>query len=129
MTRCTALRPVPRLLLTVALTVSLSAAQAVAADDAKSIAGLEAVGATLKLNDAKEVVAINFGEHPVTDADLALLPGVPKVEQLVVTGPAVGDEQLGTIAKSAKLKDLSLENTSVTDAGLARLAPWRHSSP
>lgn len=61
------------------------------------------------------------GVHEKTDASLALLPDLPKLQTLVVGGPHVTDESLKLIARNPRLTNLCIINSKITAKGLAHL--------
>jgi hypothetical protein len=92
-----------------------------ASDDPAVVAALEKIGAKLARNKAGAVTAADFSDAQVKAFDFAQLAKLPGLEVLELWGADVDDATLDKIAP-LKLRELTLENTEITDAGLARLA-------
>ena len=65
------------------------------------------------------IVAIDLSNRPATDEDLKLLAAAPELQRLKLWGPGITDAGLDHLASLDKLTDLGLDNTMVSDAGLA----------
>ena len=108
------------------LLLGISTSQPAAADQAEDIARLRKIGGVVTLDDAKEVVAMNLRDAELTPKDIELLPGFTRLTKLEFLGSYVTDASLDSIAKVTSLKDLVLENTEITNDGLARLKPLQN---
>lgn len=98
--------------------VKLDAAQEDAANK------LRAKGATvMQIAADTDALTVNLGivGKQATDADLALVKVLPKVQQLDLHGTAITDAGLANIAGMTTLTTLHLEKTGITDAGLEHL--------
>lgn len=62
------------------------------------------------------------GSHALTDDGLGVLARLSRLEQLDVSGTAIGDPGLEVLRELRALKTISLDGTRITDAGAARLA-------
>lgn len=71
---------------------------------------------------SKQIVELNLGKMPVTDADVEIIGQFDNLEKLNLNFSQITDEGLKQIAKLKKLKELSLSGTSITEAGLSKLA-------
>ena len=65
---------------------------------------------------------------PATDEDLKLLAAAPDLQRLLLWGPGITDAGLAHLASLDKLTDLGLDNTMVSDAGLAQVGGARRVS-
>jgi hypothetical protein len=57
-----------------------------------------------------------------TDADAALLPGLPRLEKLIIRGMDISDVGAGYIGCLRGLANLDVSETQITDVGLQRLS-------
>jgi hypothetical protein len=63
-----------------------------------------------------------IGSHPaVTDAGLAHLSGITKLEELNLSGTDITDAGLAHLSRLIKLEELNLSGADITDAGLVHL--------
>lgn len=69
-----------------------------------------------------DLVTVGLGGLPVTDKDLELLKGLPKLEALYLTRTEISDAGLAHLKNLPNLRALHLDYTKVTDAGLSQLA-------
>ena len=83
-----------------------------------------------KLNDShlavigrfEAVTDLSFEQTGITDAGLAHLKDLPKLEWLNLYRTKIGDAGLASLAEIASLKLLPIGGTKITDKGLAHLA-------
>lgn len=70
-----------------------------------------------------DAMSVNLGivGKQATDADLALVKVLPKVQQLDLHNTGITDAGLADIAGQTGLTQLHLNNTAITDAGLEKL--------
>ncbi len=68
------------------------------------------------------LVALQLGDGPVTDADLAALGQLTQLEVVNLNGSAVTDAGVAHLAGLTKLRELHLNDVPITDVGLAHLA-------
>jgi hypothetical protein len=73
----------------------------------------------------RELRAITLYESPVTDAELALLQGLPELEELEVRGPGLTDACLPTLLSFKKLKRLTLDGARLSPQTLRKLQQER----
>jgi F-box/leucine-rich repeat protein 14 len=97
-----------------------TAAEPQVADALKRIAEL---GGKVAYDDAKNVVGIDLAKRAATNADLKLLKLFPKLTSLEVWGAEINDVGMDALSGMTGLTALNLENTAITDAGLAKLKP------
>ena len=64
---------------------------------------------------------VYLNSKPVTDADLPLLAGLPRLNAVSLLGAKITDAGMDHLAASSKLRVLTLIDTNVTTAGLAHL--------
>ncbi|ADG66467.1 hypothetical protein Plim_0620 [Planctopirus limnophila DSM 3776] len=76
----------------------------------------------LAQTDARLDVSFHLSDQPVTDEQLALLPGLPEVAILNLRGTKITDAGLVHVGTLKNLLKLHLEKTAITDAGLAHLS-------
>lgn len=79
--------------------------------------------AVMQIAADTDALAVNLGilGKQATDAEVALVAKLPKVQQLDLHGTAVTDGGLAPVAGLTTLTHLHLNNTGVTDAGLVHL--------
>ena len=74
-----------------------------------------------------EFPGVSLGKANLTDNDLRVLANLPGLWSLVIKdGSGVTDNGLAHLAGAARLKNLSLCNTSITATGLSRLPAREH---
>ncbi len=73
-------------------------------------------------NARKDVVGVNLLGRATSNADLALLKALPALAELEVWGPGIDDKGMTSLGELIGLKVLVVENTGITDAGLAPLS-------
>lgn len=73
------------------------------------------------LSQLKQLVTVRPPPESVADDDLALLAGMPRLRELILSGAPVTDEGLEHIGKLRQLESLWLNGTKITDAGLPKL--------
>jgi len=89
--------------------------------EAKAVAALEQLGATIEMNtDGSASVDFAFNTR-VSDGDLVHLEGLLHLTQLDLTQTAITDVGLDCLSGIASLTNLELFGTQVTDGGLERL--------
>ncbi len=85
-------------------------------------AGVDWAGKLLGERLCRDPVSVDLSYNPVTDADLALLRKVTQLEvPLLKKNTPVGDAGLVHLRGLTRLYSLTLNNTQVTDAGVAEL--------
>jgi hypothetical protein len=82
-----------------------------------AIAALEALGG--KYSNSRN--RLNLSSCPVTDADLATVKLIFRVETLRLTRTQITDAGLDHLSGRTDLRTLNLSNTQITDAGLTKL--------
>lgn len=82
---------------------------------------LKKLGARITLDDRQRVIVVNLGERKVTDDDLALLRGLPHLQELDLTRTRITGAGLANLKDLKTLRKLYLTDTKVDDAGLAPL--------
>jgi hypothetical protein len=75
----------------------------------------------LKRSEQSMIYAVEIPPERFHPALLAVLPGLPNLEQLQLAGCALRDDDLRQVARLERLKGLGLNRTPVGDAGLAHL--------
>ncbi len=83
---------------------------------------LKALGATVKMNAAGDVIGVDLKDTEVTDADLTLLKEMTKIKTLNLSQTRVTDEGLSNLEGLTGLKYLYLFGTDTTDTGLKHLS-------
>ena len=67
---------------------------------------------------AAPVVAVQLGNTPLRDSDLACLRGFGRLQALWLQGTAISDQGLSHLHTCRHLQELSLRDTQIGDAGL-----------
>jgi hypothetical protein len=82
------------------------------------------------LADKPDVAILEMGNPDVTDETLELLVGLPKLKELTLNDSAVSDAGLATLARLQALETLRIARTKITAEGLRRFldAPPRRLS-
>src|SRR5690606_19207145 len=91
------------------------------ADDPEAVQAVEAAGGKITRNDDGAIVEVAFNTPAVKEFDFAQLEKLPSLETLELWGAEIDNETLDKI-KNLELRELALENTEITDEGLAKLA-------
>ncbi|MBL8851892.1 MAG: hypothetical protein JNG89_19625 [Planctomycetaceae bacterium] len=92
------------------------------ADNADSIAKLEALGVKLTRDKAGAVTGLDVVAADLKDADLELLKGLPSLVDIDLAKSSVTDAGLAALQSFPNLKSLGLQRCNlVTDAGLSHL--------
>jgi hypothetical protein len=91
------------------------------ADQEKAIAALKKVGASFISGPENPVAMVQLGFSKVTDADLANLKKMPKIQSLYLNNCKISDRGMVNLKGLKDLIFLELSNTNVTDAGLKNL--------
>src|SRR5262249_38841311 len=106
-----------------ALTVAVATSAADPASEKQSevAAALEKVYASVTLDADKNITAVDFSDADYSDKDLTQLRGLPKLDSLVITGSTFNDHSIKNVCGLDRLTQLTLENTSITGAGLEQL--------
>jgi hypothetical protein len=73
------------------------------------------------LKEAPELTSLTITTKKFNDAGMAALAGLPKLEELIASNSAVGDEGVKVVKTLPRLRNLYLGATGVTDAGLVHL--------
>jgi len=76
----------------------------------------------LSVLPADGIQSLDLADSRITDAGLADLPALPKLESLDLSGTAVSDSGLACLARFPALGQLNLSDTAIGDAGLAPIA-------
>src|SRR5205823_4375030 len=89
--------------------------------------GVRALGGHLSTNSAGEITGADFSNAWLTDADLAKLAMLPKLESINLSYTKITDEGLEHLAplKNVKVLDLYYAE-AVTDLGIAHLKHWQN---
>ena len=87
-----------------------------------AVAAVETLGCGVTFDAEGHATEVTLANCPTTDADLALLAGLPRLSSLEVWGAEITDAGMESIGRMAALKKLTLENTDVTDTGAEQLA-------
>ena len=83
-------------------------------------------GATVTLNSDGNAVGVNLTSTWVTDADLALLAGLPKLETIDLSLTKVTDVGLEHLKPLENVRHLVLDHAEyLTDSGIAHFKHWR----
>ncbi len=77
--------------------------------------------ATVTLDADKNITAVDFTDSDFTEKEIALLRGLPKLETVVIVGSTFNDKCVPLVSGLANLKQLTLENTEMSNAGLLEL--------
>jgi hypothetical protein len=91
---------------------------------ATDVEAIQALGGTYQVDEdspGTPVVEVSLNGTKVTDADLAHLKSLTKLEALDLSSTAITDAGLANLEGLADLDTLYLDGTRVTDAGLAHL--------
>lgn len=99
----------------------------VSASQKEAAKALEALGGEVQINEEDAdplILAVDFSNSQVTDADLAQLQELPSIGILDFTNTAITDEGLKHLAKYPNLVILTLSDTKVTDEGIAQVASF-----
>src|SRR5262249_12679584 len=94
------------------------------AEERQAVAAIEKLGGKVTRDEAspgKPVVKVDLSLSGVTDAGLAPVQGLRRLQALALSGTKVRDAGLGHLRGLQALRVLNLLHTGVTDAGLARL--------
>ena len=86
-----------------------------------AIEKLQEPGAEVELNDNGEVTSLALVGSRITDADLAVLKELTKLQELDLTATAVTDGGLVRLEGLTNLQSLNLTGTKISDAGLLHL--------
>src|SRR3954466_16094780 len=70
------------------------------------------------------IVGVDLENAEVTPADVEAVGMAAELKSLVLWGAAIDDKSLDAIRDLKKLESLTLKNTSVTNAGLKKLAQF-----
>ena len=106
-----------------AVVAAVSVAEA-NAEQAKAIAEIKRLGGTVALDKQspdKPVTFVLLSGPKVTDADLAVLKGLSRLQNLALCETQITDAGLKNLEGLKRLQMLSLINSKVTDAGLEYL--------
>jgi hypothetical protein len=91
-------------------------------DDAKSIAGLEEIGAKLKKDGDGLVIEADFRGLTVGDSALEHLAGLLRLRSVLLNETGVTDAGMATVGKVATLQNVDLRGCTISNAGLEPLA-------
>lgn len=94
-------------------------------DDRSRINQLKELGATVKLSKRSSILSVDFrtATRAVGDDDLALITTLPKLRELYLDSSLITNAGLEHLEKLTALQTLDLQNTAITDEGLLRLKP------
>jgi len=82
--------------------------------------GVAAGGAKIERNEQGEVVEVDLGSSRITDTGLVHLKGLTSLQTLNLSG-SITDSGLVHLKGLTNLQQLYLEDTQITDAGVADL--------
>ncbi len=89
---------------------------------AKAIAEIEKLGGNVIVDEKSQaVIGVSLRKTKVTDAELVLLRGLTRLEEIDLGKTGVTDAGLVHLKGLAKLQWLGLQETKITDAGLVHL--------
>src|SRR5688572_265429 len=80
------------------------------------------LGGVVKRDDKGSAIEVNLFERQTTNADIKLMTALADVQKLYLWGAEIDDEGLSYLPAYKKLRDLTLENTGLTDDGLKHLS-------
>ena len=90
--------------------------------NADPVAALKKLGAKIERNEQGEVVEVSLMNRRITDAGLAHLNGLVKLETLTIYfATQITDAGLAHLKGLTQLQSLNLSFTKISDAGLAHL--------
>ncbi len=78
------------------------------------------------LADLKDIVYLNLGGLPVTDANLDRIKGLTTLTRLHLEKTKITDKGLADLKSLVNLEYLNLYGTAITDAGLPNLEGMKH---
>lgn len=90
-------------------------------DDDASIAGLEEVGAKLKKDGDGLVIEADFRGLTIDDSALEHLAGLRRVKSVLLNETGVTDAGMATVGKIATLQNVDLRGCTISNAGLEPL--------
>jgi hypothetical protein len=106
---------------------AMSAAVVAAPGDDDLGQELASLGAECTRNEAGDIVGVDLSHSWVTDADLAKLGRLPRLERISLAYTKIGDEGLEELAPLRNVKILDLYYAEyVTDIGISHLKHWRN---
>ena len=91
------------------------------ADSADAISALEALGATLRRDGDGGVIEVSFRGTSAGDEAMKHLAGLPKLRAVLLNDTAISDAGLAAIGAVATLENLDLRGCAVSNAGLEHL--------
>src|SRR5262245_52659261 len=91
------------------------------ADDPAVVESIDKVGGKVARNEQGAVTSVDFSDAQIKGFDLSQLSRLPQLAKLELWGADVNNKSIDAI-KDLKLTELVLENTEITDEGLATLA-------
>lgn len=92
-----------------------------AADKPADVAELKRLGFTYDTDANGHVTEINFNKRKVTPQSLKLVAKFPSLEILILDKTGLTNDQLGRLTGLRNLKQISLEEDPINDAGLVHL--------
>ncbi len=105
-------------------TAALLTAEENAAEHARAnafAAKLKAKVETVNTDNGPAIVSLDFGSMPVQDRDLYIVAGLRSMRDLYLDGTKITNAGLAQLANLKKLHMLDLANTQIGDAGLVHL--------
>lgn len=92
-----------------------------------SIETLRGLGAKLRVTKGGQILSVDFRTtpNPVADAEVALIKGRSKLKELFLDGAQISDAAVDDLLTLSSLITLDLQNTALTDAGLAKLGEMK----
>ena len=91
--------------------------------DGNVVTKLKSLAAKCENNDSGNLIAVDFGFHPLaTGDDLALLNGLDSVSDVSIAGMDLGSDGFKHFASLSKLKRLDASGAKCTDADIRHLA-------
>ncbi|MGZ0172538.1 MAG: leucine-rich repeat domain-containing protein [Planctomycetales bacterium] len=91
-------------------------------DDEKSIAGLGEVGAKLKKDGDGLVIEVDFKGLTISDSALEQLAGLRRLRSVLLNETGVTDAGMATLGKIPTLQNVDLRGCTISNAGLEPLA-------
>ena len=90
-------------------------------DNPETLAMIEQSIAKTTTDENGNVTSVDFTDISVTDAQVPLLAGLPKLQKIRLWGDLITDNVFSELVKLKSVVDVGLENTAISDTGLQNL--------